>query len=279
MNVFGRLSFWVSVFVTKKRLLEALRAHEICTDEQFEAFMMGFSQASPRFLIVDVGGGKDATDVKIKEYLQTFSRFPQTLRVFFGGAHDNSYAPTLKVLDNEQLLGKFVVLQGHTEMTPELQNLALPSIEVEGLFLDKKLSVPSKVPKPTPLVTTPYSTATNTNGGLMSPRSPVRAVGKSIDPSVPLHKQNPPPCNEHYLMVCNKNASCKYSHDYVLTQEQLASLRSNAKKAPCNWLKNGLHCPYGEQCCWGHVCPNGPRCFHLSKSKCWFKGEAMHGTV
>src|ERR1700722_13654360 len=35
---------------------------------------------------------------------------------------------------------------------------------------------------------------------------------------------------------------------------------------------SGLHCPYGEKCCWGHVCPSGPKCFHLSKGKCWFKG-------
>lgn len=34
----------------------------------------------------------------------------------------------------------------------------------------------------------------------------------------------------------------------------------------------GVQCPYGEKCCWGHVCPNGPKCFHLSKGKCWFKG-------
>lgn len=34
----------------------------------------------------------------------------------------------------------------------------------------------------------------------------------------------------------------------------------------------GLGCPYGENCCWGHVCPNGAKCFHLSKGKCWFKG-------
>jgi hypothetical protein len=37
-------------------------------------------------------------------------------------------------------------------------------------------------------------------------------------------------------------AVCKYSHDYILTSEQLASLASNAKKAPCNWLKNGVRC-------------------------------------
>ena len=81
---------------------------------------------------------------------------------------------------------------------------------------------------------------------------------------------------------------CKYGHDYVLTPEQLESLAANAKKAPCNWLKNGkqyqkvivilfnvsagVQCPFGDKCCWGHVCPNGPACFHLGKGKCWFKG-------
>jgi len=78
-------------------------------------------------------------------------------------------------------------------------------------------------------------------------------------------------------MTCSKGPGvCKYSHDYILTPDQLELLAINAKKAPCNWLKNGAACPFGDKCCWGHVCPNGPKCFHLSKGKCWFKGEAMH---
>ena len=73
--------------------------------------------------------------------------------------------------------------------------------------------------------------------------------------------ENPPPCNEFYLMTCSKGVCfvcrfcgfywtiykqagvCKYSHDYILTPEQLVSLANNAKKAPCNWLKNG---EYGQ---------------------------------
>jgi len=34
----------------------------------------------------------------------------------------------------------------------------------------------------------------------------------------------------------------------------------------------GMPCPFGDKCCWGHVCPNGAKCYHLSKGKCWFKG-------
>jgi hypothetical protein len=47
-------------------LLDTLTGHDICTREQFEAFLVGFSQASPRFLLVDVGYGKEAADAKIK---------------------------------------------------------------------------------------------------------------------------------------------------------------------------------------------------------------------
>jgi hypothetical protein len=41
-------------------------------------------------------------------------------------------------------------------------------------------------------------------------------------------------------VTLSQASACKYSHDYVLTPEQLASLANNAKKAPCNWLKNGM---------------------------------------
>src|SRR5258708_160423 len=33
--------------------------------------------------------------------------------------------------------------------------------------------------------------------------------------------------------------SCRYSHDWFLSQEQLVTLAKNAKKAPCNFYKNG----------------------------------------
>lgn len=44
---------------------------------------------------------------------------------------------------------------------------------------------------------------------------------------------------EPALKKTTQAAVCKYSHDYILTPEQLAMLACNAKKAPCNWLKNG----------------------------------------
>ncbi|KAJ7781389.1 hypothetical protein B0H16DRAFT_1818649 [Mycena metata] len=248
-----------------RELLDRLIGNNICSVQQFDAFVAGFSQCSPRFSLVDVGY-VDGTDMKMREYVQTYVRFPQTLRVFLAGGNDPQYTSTFDALESEQVLGKVVILKGNDDNVDI--SIPLPSLKVDGIFMHHQL-------RPRPLTVRCVNT---TAGGLISPQSPAsHTSGRSIDPALPLHKQNPPPCNEHYLMTCSKGpAVCKYSHEYHLTSEQLASLASNAKKAPCNWLKNGLQCPYGDQCCWGHRCPNGRNCFHLSKGKCWFKGEAMH---
>lgn len=92
------------------------------------------------------------------EYLQTYARFPQTARIFFGGTsvhphtpklelilfeykggHDNGYLPTLTALQSEHLLNKLVILQGYSELAYEIRALSLPSLNVENLFRPTKL--------------------------------------------------------------------------------------------------------------------------------------------
>ncbi|PCH41297.1 hypothetical protein WOLCODRAFT_89178 [Wolfiporia cocos MD-104 SS10] len=281
VQIFGRLSFWVTIFFNKRGLLHTLQSEGICTAEQFEAFISGLSQASPRFLLVDVGPGKEGANVKTKEYLQTYTRLPQTLRVFFGAGNDSGYTSTLTSLEKDEYLGKVVMLQGSDDVPEELQQLPMSVMQIEGLFMTQAPAFPVRRPGPIPLVGLHHNVTTH--GGLISPQSETQSTAsttisrstsngsKSIDSS-----KIPPPCNEFYLMTCSKGANCKYSHDWHLTPEQLDTLSKNAKKAPCNYLKNGVECPHGDRCCWGHVCPSGARCFHLSKGKCWFKGEGMH---
>ncbi|KAL0582002.1 hypothetical protein V5O48_000060 [Marasmius crinis-equi] len=276
-HLFTGLTFWVTLFVNKAQLGNTLVGQNVCTKDQFDSFLAGFSQASSRFLVVDVCGSEGGADAKIKEYLATYAHLPQTLKMFIGGCYTRNYAAVLGALDGEGLLGKTVLLHsGFIEPVNELQRYKMPLLEIDGLFVDSPQGSLGPLTRLSPLQVAQYN-GIPTNGGLASPQSPVRATKRFVDPSLPLHKQSPPPCNEHYLMTCSKGAgTCKYSHDYVLSPEQLSALASNAKKAPCNWLKNGLPCPYGEKCCWGHVCPNGPNCFHLSKGKCWFKSDGMH---
>ncbi|KAK7049651.1 hypothetical protein VNI00_005682 [Paramarasmius palmivorus] len=269
----GRLSFWVILFINKIQLEYAFATHNICTPEQLDGFLAGFTQASPRFLSVDIRG-EGACEIKIKGC--------------FNVATSGGFAQ----LDTDGLLGKLVLLHSTIHELSRIQPYKIPSLQVDNLLVDYNRFVePLRLGSSPPQIS-PFSAM---SGGLVSPQSPTSIGSRFIDPSLPLHKrrssaipvfathpdrctlENPPPCNEHYLMTCSKGAGqCKYSHDYVLSPEQLSSLASNAKKAPCNWLKNGLQCPYGNKCCWGHVCPNGPKCFHLSKGKCWFKGADMH---
>lgn len=39
VHIFGRLSFWVTVYYNKAELADSLRSNNICTMEQFEAFL------------------------------------------------------------------------------------------------------------------------------------------------------------------------------------------------------------------------------------------------
>ncbi|KAH9937662.1 uncharacterized protein B0H18DRAFT_1081778 [Fomitopsis serialis] len=141
----GRGQLWLTIYCNKTGLLETLSQNNVCDAEHFEAFIMGFNQASPLFSMVDVGSGKEAADAKIKECLRVFSRFPQTSKVFFGGAHDNGYTSTLNYLANEGLLDKVILLRGYKELAYEIKGLQLPHIEIDGLFMKKKLYThPSK---------------------------------------------------------------------------------------------------------------------------------------
>lgn len=62
----GRAQLWLTIYFNKTGLLETLTQNNVCDAEQFEAFVMGFNQASPLFSMVDVGSGKEAADSKIK---------------------------------------------------------------------------------------------------------------------------------------------------------------------------------------------------------------------
>ena len=96
------------------------------------------------------------------EHLRVFTRFPQTTKVFFGGefplllvassedlhavsgAHDNGYTSTLNQLQNEGLLDKVVLLKGYKDLAHEINNLHLPQLEIDGVFIQKKLQTNGK---------------------------------------------------------------------------------------------------------------------------------------
>jgi hypothetical protein len=62
---------------------------------------------------------------------------------------------------------------------------------------------------------------------------------------------------------------CEYSHEHPLTPAQLAALRYNCKKQPCHSFHKTSCCPYGDDCIYGHECPEnvGGQCGSGKKCK------------
>ncbi|KAL7285296.1 hypothetical protein ACG7TL_000391 [Trametes sanguinea] len=311
----GRGQVWLTIYCNKSGLVETLTGNAVCTVEEFEAFVLGFNQSSPLFSIVDVGNGKEAADSKIKECLRVFTRFPQTSKVFFGGAHDNGYTSTLNLLQNEGLLDKVVLLKGYKDLAHEINSLNLPELEIDGIFITKKLytngtkkaaaaaaaaisatkpaskpaslssitSSPKSVNSPKPSKQPALQQVQEAEKARSKAGTPVTngkgTPGKkprALDPTQPLHKQKPPPCNFHYLAKCHNGDRCRYEHHYILTPEQVTELRVNAKRWPCPAINNGHQCTLGDNCIMSHHCPKGPKCAFRKQGKCKFIGKHMH---
>ncbi|GAA6064644.1 hypothetical protein JCM10212_004486 [Sporobolomyces blumeae] len=91
-----------------------------------------------------------------------------------------------------------------------------------------------------------------------------------IDPSKSMSKQNPPPCNSFYLLGACEVPRCRFCHLYDLTSAQISEMRRGAKFHLCNAIQNGVACPDGADCIYGHFCPRGPSC---SRQHCAFNDE------
>ncbi|KZV99638.1 hypothetical protein EXIGLDRAFT_831372 [Exidia glandulosa HHB12029] len=243
-----RATVCTTVYFNRTGLRDILARSNICTYSQFDAFWIGFVQAASMFQVVDVGPGKEAADAKLREALRTYSRMPQTMLVFFGGAHDAGYRPPLQALALNNSLDKVVLIQAHDEIAYELRALNLQTVKWGGLFISHKIGNPrfadhnaSGSPRPgTPLNRSgsPRSSTPNTPRARATPE-PLPGM-RSIDPRIPLAKQVPPPCNFYYLSsTCLKGDDCTDAHNYMLTSQQLATLRNAAKKTPCSMLNNG----------------------------------------
>jgi len=66
IHLYGRLSFWITVYLNKRNLSETLVLNNVCSEEQFDSFLTGFGHASPRFSVIDVGFGTESAEPKIK---------------------------------------------------------------------------------------------------------------------------------------------------------------------------------------------------------------------
>ncbi|TFL00699.1 hypothetical protein BDV98DRAFT_569434 [Pterulicium gracile] len=311
---FGEHSYqiWVYIFFNKRGLMEALGKSPLSQlKATFEDFVIGFNQASTQISMVDVGFGKEAADSKVKASLDRDVSLPQTFKVFFGGCHDNGYATSLRTLLTGGLGDKVVLLTSYNEMAKGLSELGLNVMTVPGLFMEQKLSTfgnhsvlsstqdkgvnPNYVRKTDNVaVNLPSGSSSPSlrspkaaSNGKLSPRrqsisssqqspppSPARPV---LIPNLALNKQSPPPCTTFYLIGhCPFQKGCKYGHNYELSEQHIAELRSIARMSPCSFLIKGNVCTKGGDCIYGHKCPRGRKCPFLKQGRCKFSAADMH---
>ncbi|KAI0080636.1 hypothetical protein K474DRAFT_149240 [Panus rudis PR-1116 ss-1] len=299
----------VLFFLNKHGFLETLR--KLSKEEarsNFNNFAQGFNQAAERFLMVDVGYGKEAVDAKLRAYLEDEVKALQTIKVILGGCHDNGYMATLRSIITSGYESKLILLSGYQTMAAQVQSLGLPQLRVPDLFEPEKLCpntspvLSSVVPATPPGLrregskgtTLGYNVAamngtstsqrtqlrpTQSGGHTMwrssGPPSPPRS--RHIDPTKSLSKQDPPPCNVFYLTQgCKHGSTCVFAHNYLMKPEYMEEMRENAKKSPCASLNRGETCPYGSKCCYGHKCQSGLRCHFYKLGICKFVGVGMH---
>ncbi|KAH7887873.1 hypothetical protein F5I97DRAFT_1863705 [Phlebopus sp. FC_14] len=128
----------------------------------------------------------------------------------------------------------------------------------------------------------PSDSSASTDAGDARPVQFTRRVSspgkqRHVNPKLALSKQNPAPCTLFYLTdSCRHGSDCKYAHDYLLEAEHYQELRENAKKTPCKVTNDGGLCTFGDNCVYGHVCPNGSTCYFLKLGKCKFQAVGMH---
>ncbi|KAJ7848868.1 hypothetical protein B0H14DRAFT_2767052 [Mycena olivaceomarginata] len=286
------IQLWVYVFFNKRGLIDTFRrAGFAALTGQFEDFVLGFNQATERFLMVDVGSTKEAADAKLKVYLEDEIRLPETFKVIFGGCHDNGYLANLYSQLTAGYKDKLILLKSYTEMAGGIAMLGLPSLTIADLFMPHKIeNIPSSPTSTKDVFSPPLSGKVNLDVNATSATTP-----RQINPNLPIQKrkivpafiksdstvivEKPNLCTLFYMRSCKFGNGCKFAHDYVLTDAQKAEFAKFTKKTPCPTASSGGQCKFGDSCCFGHTCPQSPNCFFFKKGKCKFGQANMHTTA
>jgi len=331
-----KFHLWVYLFYNKRGLLETFtRVGLSAARQKFDDFIIGFNQAAERFLMVDVGGSKEAADAKIKVYLEDNIRLPHTYKIIFGGSHDNGYVNVLRSVITEGFRDKLILIPGYSDVALDIKALTLPELRIPDLFISTKLvppsytsiasfpppglplasrlaapnaqifnsSITSVTPAPAPADISNSFPTYKSKSALQTSRNDYEASDSSastdandthpaqlihftnrsspgrlrrLNPKLPLSKHNPAPCTLFYLQQCRHGSDCRYAHDYILEDEDYQELSENAKKTPCKVANEGGICSWGDDCVYGHVCPQGPTCYFLKLGKCKFQAAGMH---
>ncbi|CAK1354150.1 unnamed protein product [Cercospora beticola] len=109
----------------------------IMSPNELLAFGRSFGLAQPLFSFVDVGGGKERADHKLREHLRLYLRIGQCKHIFFAPCHDNGYLPVLESYRREHASRMTLIETRPAE--PGYVELGLRRIQMPTLFRSDNL--------------------------------------------------------------------------------------------------------------------------------------------
>lgn len=146
-------SIYVTIVLNMQGLAATLQACGILTAGELNAFARAFGLAQPLFQFVDVGGGKERADHKIRETLRFFLPIAQckhgewryerlflaviiilTTSVFFGPCSDNGYLPVLEPYKRDVTVKDRLTLVESRPAEPGFVDLGFKRVRFPSIF-------------------------------------------------------------------------------------------------------------------------------------------------
>ncbi|CAK4028750.1 hypothetical protein AC579_6757 [Lecanosticta acicola] len=125
----------------------------ISNPNELLAFGRAFGLAQPLFSFVDVGGGKERADHKIRETLRLYLPISQCKHVFFGPCHDNGYLPVLEPYRRDSSMASRLTLIETRPAEGGFIELGLRRMRLPVVFRSENLPAARSVVSPAPLAT------------------------------------------------------------------------------------------------------------------------------
>ncbi|KAL3455899.1 hypothetical protein BJX64DRAFT_297149 [Aspergillus heterothallicus] len=274
----------IRVYANVAGLTNAYReAGTLSIGQSLDGFIHGFNQADEWCDFVDVGNGKECSDVKLKAAFKHDITNLHCCQIVFCASTDNGYAHMLR---QHQESTRISLVEG-PPFASEIKSVAakLPTTRFQHIFMSAKLNpdttsqdVSSKAP--TFLTPTNYAAAVRN----ISPRSPTGLViqepttstaratlaisGKESVNRLKTRKL----CNRFHILGDCLSWECPHEHGPPLTSLDLTDLIYIARSTPC---LDGLSCQ-DVDCIAGHRCALGIDCRYDQLSCCKFD-KSMHG--
>ncbi|KAL4939687.1 hypothetical protein BDV06DRAFT_230893 [Aspergillus oleicola] len=301
-DVPASVSIRIRVYANVEGLGKAYRSAKIISDDQdLIPFIQGFNRSDELCDFVDVGSGKEGSDVKLRELFKQDVLDVHCHRILFCGSADNGYA---HLLCPHLRLKRISLVEG-PPFGRDIQELAddFDTVSFENIFMSSKLKPGRRVsfsnediaitPPATPngnyaavaraTTLSPNTVAFPPRGSSISNRPRLSLCLNQDDQRVdrPLQFSSKEKvaalkrrklCNEFQIHRECSFRSCSYTHDPNISAQEITDIMFIARSSPCD---TGLTCR-DVKCIFGHRCPQNNHCSHFYSGKCKFHAR-MHG--